>query len=79
MPRKFVDFAEGLIGPLSSESRFQQAAKDAGYGVQKTPDGGRMITKPAPGGGPSLDQIFAARQKSKIVPRNRPLTAAVRG
>ncbi len=48
MPRGFVDYLNSMILPLSGEQKFNEAAKAAGFGVQTTPDGGRMITKKSP-------------------------------
>lgn len=78
MPRTLIDYAQSILGPLSSEQRFQAAAKNAGFGVQSTPDGGQMITKPSPDTG-TLADALAAKKKAKIVPQIRPMTAATRG
>lgn len=74
MPRAIMDYLNSTILPLSGEKKFQEAATAAGFGVQRTPDGGRMITKKMPASQTPFE--IAYKKRSKTVPS--PLVGAAR-
>jgi len=79
MPRGFWSELQGNILPLSAsarEKRFNDAAKAAGYAVDRSTEGGPMITKKAdiP---PPID--YNAKRKARVIPPQRAQIAAVRG
>lgn len=79
MPRGFMNDVQGALLPLSAsarEKRFNDAAKAAGYGVDRSMEGGPMITKKADVPTP-ID--YNRPKRARIVGPQRAQIASVRG